>query len=252
MRFAPNWKLTLFALVFLPLLLSLGGWQLHRAEEKRGLEAALAAAAASGVRDLRADELDPPVHLAPVRISGRLDGERLVFLDNRTHEGRVGYELWAVLDDAASEHAFLVGLGWVSAPARRDVLPTVRLPTTPVTLHGVVLTERAEAPVFGPVAEALQWPLRVQRLELDELAEALGLRLYEWPVVVDAGEPGVQTHVFDPVRMGSATHTGYAVQWFGLAAVLLIGWCIASLRRTTEMRAAAVDQPHGANEEKDP
>ena len=232
MRFAPNWKLTLFALIFLPALIGLGSWQLQRAEDKRAVEAALADAAAAGVRGLRADARTPPDHLAPVRLSGRLDGERLVYLDNRTHEGRVGYELWALLEDAASDGGFLVGLGWIAAPPRREDLPGVRLPSGPVTLHGVVVTEQAETPVFGPVAEASGWPLRVQRLETEALGDALGIRLYDWPIVVDAGEPGVQIHVFDPVRMGSSTHTGYAVQWFGLAAVLLVGWCVASLRRT--------------------
>ena len=247
MRFAPNWKLTLFALIFLPLLLGLGAWQLHRAEEKRAVEAALVAASAEGVRAIVASEGAAPPHLAPVRLSGRLDTEHLVFLDNRTHEGRAGYELWAFVDDAGSDGAFLVGLGWLEAPPRREALPTVRLPSTPVTLHGVVLTERSEPPVFGPVAESAAWPRRVQRLEPEALADALGRELYAWPVVVDAGEPGVQTHVFDPVRMGSATHTGYAVQWFGLAAVLLIGWAVASLRRADGPRL-----PASPNEERDP
>lgn len=246
MRFAPNWKLTLFALVFLPILIGLGSWQLRRAEEKRGVEAALADAAATGVRALHADERATPPHLAPVRVSGRLDGERLVFLDNRTHEGRAGYELWALLEETGPDAGFLVGLGWMAAPARREDLPEVSLPSVPLTLHGVVLTEQPETPVFGPVAEAGQWPMRVQRLELAALEAAFGLRLYDWPIVVDAGEPGVRIHVFDPVRMGSSTHTGYAVQWFGLAAVLLVGWCIASLRRT------AAPSTRDENERRDP
>ncbi|MEE4300514.1 MAG: SURF1 family protein [Pseudomonadales bacterium] len=251
MRFAPNWKLTLFALIFLPMLVALGSWQLRRAEEKRGIEAALAEAASRNVRALSADEQTPPAHLTPVRVSGRLDAEHLVFLDNRTHQGRVGYELWAVLEDAATDGAFLVGLGWLPAPARREALPTVRLPDGPVTLHGVVLTERPETPVFGPVTESRRWPLRVQRLEPAALARSLGLTLYGWPIVVDAGEPGVQIHVFDPVRMGSATHTGYAVQWFGLAAVLLVGWCIASLRRTDPASRLTIEERPGTNEGRD-
>src|SRR5690625_7825037 len=38
-RFNLNWKITLFATLALPLLLSLGFWQLERASHKRAIEA---------------------------------------------------------------------------------------------------------------------------------------------------------------------------------------------------------------------
>ena len=68
MRFAPNWKLTLFAVVFVPLLLSLGTWQGLRAAEKRGLEAARDAAAVLPAAMLEPTEAIPPGHLTPVRV----------------------------------------------------------------------------------------------------------------------------------------------------------------------------------------
>ena len=231
MRFAPNWKLTIFALIFLPLLLALGTWQLRRADEKRAVEAELRAGATADVQVLRADAEDAPPHLARVRVRGRLDTERLVFLDNRTHAGRVGYEIFARLEDAASDGAFLVGLGWLPAPPRRERLPEPRLPAAPVTIHGRLLKERSETPVFGPVSEGDAWPRRVQRIDPERLEAAFGARLYDWPVIAEAGEPGVQTHVFRALRMTPARHTAYATQWFGLAAVLLLGWIIASVRR---------------------
>ena len=39
-RFRPGWKMTLFTALLLPLVLSLGIWQLGRAEEKREFESA--------------------------------------------------------------------------------------------------------------------------------------------------------------------------------------------------------------------
>ena len=234
MRFAPNWKLTLFAAVFVPLLLSLGTWQGLRAAEKRKIEAVRDAAAVLPAAKLKPTEVAPPEHLTPVRVQGRFDGTRIVLLDNRTHKGRAGYEVFACLEDAASEAGFLVGLGWIPAPADRSLPALEPLPGGPVALRAVVLRERPEPPVFGAFELSQTWPRRVQRIDIEALEESFGRTLYPWVLMAEAGEPGVATHVFRAVRMSSATHLGYAVQWYGLAAVLLLGWAYVSFRRPSE------------------
>ncbi|MEE2892417.1 MAG: SURF1 family protein [Pseudomonadota bacterium] len=234
MRFAPNWKLTLFAVVFVPLLLSLGTWQGLRAAEKRGLEAARDAAAVLPAAMLEPTEAIPPGHLTPVRVQGRFDTTRIVLLDNRTHMGRAGYEVFARLEDVASEGGFLVGLGWVPAPADRSVPALDPLPGGPVALRAVVLRKRLEPPVFGAIEDSEAWPRRVQRIDVEALEKSFGQTLYPWVLMAEAGEPGVATHVFRAVHMSSATHLGYAVQWYGLAAILLLGWAYVSFRRPSE------------------
>ena len=81
------------------------------------------------------------------------------------------------------------------------------------------------------MAEAGRWPLRVQQIRIDSLQEPLGVRLQSAPVVADPASPGVRAYNWNPVRMGSGTHRGYAFQWWGLALVLAAGWLFASLER---------------------
>lgn len=233
MRFAPNWKLTLFAGLFVPVLLSLGTWQWSRAAEKREIESVRDAAAALPAQRLAITDA-PPAHLTPVRVQGHFDARRILLLDNRTHEGRAGYEVFARLEDDGSESAFLVGLGWVPAPADRS-LPTLDpLPASPVALRAVVLRTLAAPPVFGALEESDTWPRRVQRIDIEALERSFAQPLYPWVLMAEAGEPGVATHVFRAVRMSSDTHLGYAVQWYGLATVLLLGWAYVSFRRPRE------------------
>ena len=250
MAFAPEPRLTLFALVFLPVLLSLGSWQLERAGEKRALEQRLEQARAARIRATALSELDALPDLTVVRVVGRLDASRAVLVDNRTHGGRPGYELFVPLRSTAADgdgpamDAVLVGLGWLPAPPVRSELPEVDLPSGPLAITGLVDGRAGDVPVFGEIAEA-GWPLRVQRLDVPSIAAATGLRLAGRPVMAEPGEPGVQQHLYDPVRMPSSTHTGYAVQWFGLAAVLAGGWVLASARRGRQRKQDS-DAPAGA------
>ena len=230
MAFAPEKRLTLFTAAFLPILLALGSWQLDRAAQKRSVEDRLFDARAQLVRPTPAGAVGEQDHLSAVRLQGRFDAAHLVLVDNRTFGGRVGYEVFAPLAERGDGTAVLVGLGWVPAPPERSALPVVTLPAGLVSVTGLVDHRAGDVPTFGEDVET-GWPLRVQRLDVERIATLLDRPLAPWPVMADRGEAGVQQHVFDPVRMPSTTHTGYAVQWFGLAAVLLAGWVIVGVRR---------------------
>ena len=57
-------------------------------------------------------------------------------------------------------------------------------------------------------------------------AEALELRL-------PAGQPGSLVPAIATPKFGRETHLGYAVQWFGLGLVLVIGWIVVYRRGAT-------------------
>jgi cytochrome oxidase assembly protein ShyY1 len=241
-RFAPGWKLTAFAAVFLPVLIALGTWQLQRGGEKAALEARIAERAARPATTRTPDELGGVDRHAPVIVRGRWRDDRAVLLDNRTHEGRAGYELLVPLVPLTGDGSgVLVDLGWLPAPPRRETLPEIDLPATPVSVRGTVVDPDAGAPVFGTVAETERWPLRVQRVEPAPIGEAAGLALVEAVLVAAPGTPGAGEYVHAPVRMSAATHYGYAAQWYGLALVLALGWLVASLPRREDDGSARAD-----------
>ena len=228
----PSRRLSAFVLVFLPILVALGAWQLRRADDKAVLEARAAARAVEAPRPLESlpDPVPEVLDLLRVRVEGTVLRERALLLDNRTWQGRPGYEVWAPVR-FAPERAVLVGFGWLPAPRLRAELPDPALPPGRVRLTGRLLLDDDGPPVFGE-AEEPGWPKRVQRI--DPVAQDRlfpGVALAPFRVVADPDAPGVATWTWSPGPMSAQRHRAYAAQWFGLAAVLVLGWIAASLRR---------------------
>lgn len=219
--------------VFLPLVSSLSLWQWSRAAEVADAETHLTQMQALPPRSLAevVAEAGAARDLLPVTAEGHFLPGRRIWLDNRTWRGRAGYELLAPFAAANVEPLTLINLGWVAGDVDRSVLPEVHLPATRVIVTGQLAPLRPPPAVFGPVLERLDGDLRVQRLDLPNIAEELGDTLYGRVLVADPAAPGVQTWNFQPVRLASARHRGYAIQWLGLGLVLVVGWCVASFRR---------------------
>jgi surfeit locus 1 family protein len=105
------------------LFLTLGRWQWGRAEQKRELWAQFERGTGEVV-SLGTRSITELPRYARVRVEGRWEPRRQFLLDNRTHDGRAGYEvltpLW--LDDG---RVVLVNRGWVPFGGYRDRLPDV-------------------------------------------------------------------------------------------------------------------------------
>jgi len=235
LQFEPSWRLSLFVAAFLPLVLVLSLWQWSRAEAVADAEAHLAQMQALPPRPLAevAAEAGTAVDYLPVSLEGHFLPAARIWLDNRTRRGRAGYELFVPFSAEDLQRPVLVNLGWVAGDVDRSVLPEVQLPFARVVLTGQLAPKRPPPAVFGPVLEQMQDDFRVQRVELEGLAEAFGQPLFGRVVVADPDAPGVQSWNFRPLRLTSARHRGYALQWLGLGLVLVVGWCVVSFRRTT-------------------
>ncbi|PXX92613.1 SURF1 family protein [Marinobacter vulgaris] len=223
-----DWRLLLFAGLFLPLLVGLGVWQLDRAQEKKAQLAQWQQEAGSlDWEQLQASGLRAG---QPVRISGRY-GKTSWLLDNRTRDGAPGYEVLTMFLPEQGRPV-VVNRGWIQAPRRRDQLPQISRPEGEVRLQGR-LSEFPEPPVLKDVSpNDGDWPRRIQSLahqqarELETEVVGLVLRL------AGPEQPGAYRADWAPDRMGPQTHYGYALQWFSLAAALVILTVVASYRKT--------------------
>jgi surfeit locus 1 family protein len=67
------------------------------------------------------------------------------------------------------------------------------------------------------------WPVRVQQIDLKRAEKALGGPLY--PAVLKVAEPLTAKFItaWQVVNMPPVKHQAYALQWFGLALVLITG-----------------------------
>ena len=223
-----DWRLLVFSGVFLPVLISLGIWQLNRAEEKQKL---LAQWQQEAVHlewpDMVAGDLS---NGRPVTLTG-VYGKPNWLLDNRTRDGVPGYEVLTVFHPLAGPPV-VVNRGWVPAPRIRDQLPDVDPPDGVFTLEGRI-SDYPVPPVLGdqPMASG-PWPRRVQSLPPEVArAEVPGL---PGRIVRLSGhrQPGAYRADWAPDLMGPQTHYGYATQWFALAVALTILTVVASYRKT--------------------
>jgi cytochrome oxidase assembly protein ShyY1 len=212
--------------VLVPLALALGFWQLDRAEHKRAYQDALfsrlAAAPVAG-RDTLA-----PEPFQRVRLEGQFEAGQYFLVDNQVADGLVGY--WVVQSFFTLDgRRWLVNRGWIAGGDRRDQLPRVPEPAGTVVTVGVAWPDLGLVPLLGEDDWSRTWPARVQRLDVARMAQRLEAAV---PVEIRLEAAQVGALRAAPLTAGfqSERHDGYAVQWFALAGVLLVGYAAYGLR----------------------
>jgi surfeit locus 1 family protein len=233
--FAPEWRITLFTVVMVPLMASLGFWQLQRAEEKAMLAAAFEERQQQGPALLSSlwDRPTGSLAYAPVRMRGRFLPNEFFLLDNQVRDGQFGYEVLGILRlSDYNAGTVLVNRGWIPGDAARRSLPDVPLVEGPVEITGHVYVAPGEPYLLAEQQLGDTWPQVIQAVEIDKLAPAVaalsGDKVFPFPVRIDADQRGALAVNWLVVNMSPQKHHGYAVQWFAMATVLLVFYLLRS------------------------
>ncbi len=233
--------MTLLTLAALAGLISLGRWQLHRADEKRALYDAFAA----GTDTVRV--LDSGTGALPryqhVRASGRYDPTRQVLIDNMSNAAsRAGYYVITPFELAGGGRV-LVNRGWVPLGAHRADKPRVEVPADPREIQGRTdnlpragIRLGGSAPLAPPYPVVADFPTRE---ELAALMHETDWTRAAQVVLLDAAEPDGYLREWQPPGFPPMRHVAYAVQWFGLAAALAVIYGVTNLHRVPGSGTAA-------------
>jgi len=233
--FAPRLWSTLGTLALLALLISLGRWQLARAEQKRVLYAEFAAGSDATV-SLSGAGAGALTRYQHVRASGHYSGEHQFLLDNMTLEERAGFRVLTpfVLDDGRT---LLVDRGWIPLGQTRTDWPALTTSSGPREIRGRV----DDLPVPGIRLAGLAtesapgaWPRLVNYPERAELEAALGVPLYPRIVLLDSDQADGFTRAWAPPGFPPVRHIGYAVQWFAMALALAVLYLMVNLRKNVK------------------
>ena len=233
-RFDPEWRITLFSAILVPLMVALGFWQLQRASEKAELSAAW---------EVRQQQAPVPVAelwdapgtalaYLPVSLRGSFLEEEYFLLDNRILGGRFGYEVLGIMRLEGSGGLVLVNRGWIAGDPARLELPEVPPVDGQVVVAGTVYV--APGVPYLLVEQQLQpgWPKLLQAIEMDKVSPALGRLaddpVFPYPVRLAQGQPGALAVDWQVVNVSPDKHRAYAVQWFTMAAVLLMFYLLRS------------------------
>ncbi len=230
-RFNPGWPSTLVLILLFPSLISLGMWQLDRAQQKRALFAEYTRNA-----ELPAITLGEALRVQPLPL-GRsviMDGVFLaptLLLDNRVRQGQVGYEVLAPFKPS-HDATMLVACGWIAAPADRSKLPVlVNLPQAPQSFTGRL----GRPPATGIKLNNIQTlerlsteVIRIQEIDIQVLVKELGHPLTETFVYLNSDLGFGYDRHWTPPSPDVSKHQAYATQWFVMAGVLLLLYLILS------------------------
>tara|TARA_R110002110_G_scaffold205066_7_gene417089 strand:+ start:222719 stop:223489 length:771 start_codon:yes stop_codon:yes gene_type:complete len=228
LHFDPEWRITLFVVVLVPVMIGLGLWQLQRAEEKAALSAAFEqrqAQAPTPITTLFSATASELMYL-PVSLRGDFLPGVYFLLDNRMYKGRFGYEVLGVLQLPDNGGAVLVNRGWIAGDPGRVNLPDVPAIAGPVELTGHVYVSPGSPYLLAEQQFADGWPKRIQAVEMDKLPTVLGedapSPLFPYVVRIDSDAPAALTVDWQFINASPQKHQGYAVQWFTMATVLFI------------------------------
>jgi len=229
-----DWRTSIVSVLLLPILIGLGLWQLQRADEKADINTQW---------ELRRSQAPVPLaslersnaqllQYLPVQLSGQFLSAKYFLLDNRIHRGQFGNEVLAVFKLSASGKVVLVNRGWIAADPSRRQEPTILEVDGPTKITGYVYVSPGQPYLLADTALNSGWPKRIQAIEMDKLGAAveqdLGVEVFPHPVRIDPDSAAALTVDWQLVNVSPEKHTGYAVQWFTMAAALFILFILRS------------------------
>lgn len=224
------------------LTVSLGNWQLRRADEKLALQAAWDRAEQAPPLPVAGTDLAVLAKDLPrrVQLRGRFLAGHDVWLDNRQMDGQTGLLLITPLR-LADGAVVLVNRGFARRdPRDRTRLPAVARPADEVTIEGVAVAQASRVLQIGENApNGTGQPAVWQNLDFDAFERASGLTVARWVVQQTQGaDDGLLRH-WPPLAAGVDKHHGYALQWFALAALitaLTLFFGVRALRRRSRSK----------------
>lgn len=221
---------TVATLVFVAVCVAAGNWQWRRMDATQALRAQLDAATVLPPAALPAGEVDwVQWRFRPVTLDGTFLAPAQILLDNKVHEGHVGFEVVTPLR-MTDGRVVLVNRGFVPGGRTRAELPDAPVPSGAVTVRGrVAVPARGYFELGAATATGNVW----QHLDPARYAAATGIAVL--PVVIEAtaatGPGDALKRNWPAPDLGVATHLGYMVQWYAFAALALFLWVYFTFRR---------------------
>jgi surfeit locus 1 family protein len=227
--FRPTILSTLGAVALIGLFLALGNWQLIRAQEKQAAQERLDALGREPPIALPASKINPGEYqFRSVQVEGQFEPRCTIYLDNRIREHVPGYEIVTPLRIGGSDKYVAVNRGWIAGTGDRTALPPVSLPEGEVKIVGTaVIPNERRVELSAQTEEGSLW----QNLVLERYRQWCQLDLV--PIVIRQTSSTADSLLRNWPRpdRGIDVHRGYALQWFSLAALVLVLFLVLNVKR---------------------
>lgn len=240
-KFEIHWRITFLSVLFFPLLLSLGFWQIDRAQQKQNI-----------LDDWHKQQQLPPLDLnsmawpidfhstvkRKIKAKGRFQEKKYWLLEAKLYRGKVGYhvvmpfiiDVVDTLDgnDTNTERVILINRGWVAGSAYREELPEFATPVQRIEVIGNLIKPTTSSFVDEVGGDRAIWPYRLLQIDIPMMSKQSGFQLAPLIIQIDPDNMAALAVSWPKINVTPAKHTGYAVQWFAMAGTLCLLWLFAN------------------------
>jgi len=226
-HFSPAIIPSIAAFVVFGVLLSLGFWQLDRAEEKRVIERDVHKAQTQQALSLNrylqdglAESLLTKIY-HHAEVTGYYDNQHQFLYDNRTHKGKPGYHVLTPLRLSDKKIAVLVNRGWIPYNGLRDNIPSIQVTDEKQVIHGEIRNPSQSIVLSDIPQVAMKFPVTIQSISVVALSKQLDYPLLPIVIELDKAQPLGFIREWQPYYGKIDKHIAYAIQWFLMAVILL-------------------------------
>jgi len=219
-------------LLCISLFLSLGFWQLDRANEKENIIKLYEERQSSDIVSLNYIGKKPikDKYYRNYKIKGRYINQTFL-IDNKIKDKQPGFNVISLFQISSSKEIILVDRGWIKMKGQRQnieknfkFLNNENIEKNVQEIYGYIYP-REKSYTIGDISTNKSWPRLLQAINFNEIKST-----------IKVSEPFVEGIVFrlsennkfgfkrdwKIVFMDSTKHLGYAFQWFSMALALVI------------------------------
>ena len=203
----------------LVLLISLGFWQLDRANEKRAIEDQISRANSGDVELVNSVEFLKEKEYYHVRLQGVYIEDKQFIYDNQVVDQISGYYVLTPFVLKGDSKAVLINRGFIPWNGRRDKLADIDIgeKLTEVKVQISKPVKRMELKASEITGE---FPVLIQALDLDEMSAIAALDFVSVVGLLSPESEDGFVRQWEPYTGSIERHIGYAIQWFLMALVL--------------------------------
>ena len=212
-------KILIFAIIFVPITISLGMWQIERANEKKLIIANYDKLLVSAPVVLQKNQMLN--NWQPIETTGTYE-DTIVYEDNAINNGKAGFKVYHLFRNDDGTFIF-IHRGFIERNLIKNNLPEVEIPAEKKLIYGTTLFKQNNTFVKNieesdsRIIQEFNTSLLIERYPM--LKDKY---LHPFLFNLDIRDVDKYQPIEKPVNMTASKHIGYAIQWFGLCAALII------------------------------
>ena len=202
-------------------LVSLGFWQLDRADEKRSIEASIKKANTGTVELIIPEDNLEDKEYYEVRLQGNYLNDKQFIYDNQIVDQASGYYVLTPFILSNQSNAILINRGFIPWNGRRDKLADIFIEQG-ARVAKVQISKPIRRMELKSSEIGREFPVLIQAINLDEMATIAGVDFSNVIGLLDPSSSDGYVRKWKPYNGSIEKHIGYAIQWFLMALVLAI------------------------------